>query len=336
VATNPVVSFAAITPTTISAGQSVTFTNTSVNGGNISEWVWGFATASGTNSFYVGVGDGNYTYTFTNSGTYNVTLKGVSIYGTSTATTTSNNYVSVTGPVFSATPTKGTAPLTVTFTNQSVGATNYFWSFGDGNTSTSTNPVDIYTNAGTYSVTLQAVINGGTNVLTKTNYIVVNPPLVAFTGSPTNGVAPLTVSFANMSTNAAYVWNFGDGNMSTNANPVDIYTNAGTYTVALQAIIPGATNSLTRTNYIVVSPAPVANFSVNTNSGFAPLTVTFTNLSANATSYAWSFGDGGTSISTNPAYTYTNTGDYSVTLQASALGVTSTNVQTGYIHVFVY
>jgi PKD repeat protein len=69
--------------------------------------------------------------------------------------------------------------LTVAFTNLSTGATNYSWDFGDGNTSTETNPVDIYTNVGTYSVTLTAVGPGGTNTLTLTNYIVtvIPPPL---------------------------------------------------------------------------------------------------------------------------------------------------------------
>jgi PKD repeat protein len=46
-----------------------------------------------------------------------------------------------------------------TFTNSSVGASTYSWDFGDGNTSTSTNPTNNYQVAGTYTVTLTA-ING--------------------------------------------------------------------------------------------------------------------------------------------------------------------------------
>ena len=74
---------------------------------------------------------------------------------------------------FDADPTNGMAPLTVVFTNHSSGATNYYWSFGDGNSSTSDNPANVYTNVGTYSVTLTGIGPGGTNSLTVNHYIVV-------------------------------------------------------------------------------------------------------------------------------------------------------------------
>lgn len=45
---------------------------------------------------------------------------------------------------------------TVTFTNQSMNATQYLWNFGDSFTSTTANPVHTYSSAGTYIVTLQA------------------------------------------------------------------------------------------------------------------------------------------------------------------------------------
>ena len=78
---------------------------------------------------------------------------------------------------FNATPTNGIVPLMVSFFNLSTNATNYSWDFGDGNTSTDINSVEVYTNIGTYSVTLTAVGPGGTNTLTLTNYIVtVSPP----------------------------------------------------------------------------------------------------------------------------------------------------------------
>jgi PKD repeat protein len=82
-------------------------------------------------------------------------------------------------------------------------------------------------------------------------------PAVSFLADPTNGPAPLGVAFTNLTTGATnYAWDFGDGNSSTNDNPSNIYTNAGTYTVSLTAIGGGITNTLTRTNYIVVTNAP--------------------------------------------------------------------------------
>ncbi|PYJ01004.1 MAG: hypothetical protein DME25_19205, partial [Verrucomicrobia bacterium] len=88
------------------------------------------------------------------------------------------------------------------------------------------------------------------------------PPVAGFAGSPTNGAAPLTVSFTNLSSGAtSYNWDFGDGHSSSVANPSNTYSNAGTYTVTLKAIGPGGTNTLARTNYVVVTnpPPPVTD-----------------------------------------------------------------------------
>lgn len=60
---------------------------------------------------------------------------------------------------FTGSPTSGTAPLTVTFTDQTEGAVSWVWSFGDGTTSTLKNPVHVYTVPGTYPVAL-AVSDG--------------------------------------------------------------------------------------------------------------------------------------------------------------------------------
>jgi PKD repeat protein len=78
---------------------------------------------------------------------------------------------------FEANPTSICAGNSVQFTNLSTNATSYNWTFTGGNPSSSTNanPVVIYTNPGNYSVTLIATGPGGSNTMTKTNYITVNP-----------------------------------------------------------------------------------------------------------------------------------------------------------------
>ena len=290
-----------------------------------------------------------------------VTVDGANITGTAT-----NGYLGVSGigsgshdieyvivtspPVigFIGGPTNGVAPLTVTFTNLSSNATNYVWNFGDGNaftTSSSINVTDTYTNAGSYTVILTATGPGGTNSLANTAYIVVTPPpppVAGFIGGPTNGAAPLTVTFTNLSSNATnYVWNFGDGNAfttSSSINVTDTYTNTGSYTVILTATGPGGTNSLTNTTFIVVTPPmpPVVGFVGGPTNGIAPLTVTFTNLSSNATNYVWNFGDGkmlGTSSKTNVTNTYTDAGSYTVILTATGSGGTNSLTNTAYIVV---
>lgn len=78
---------------------------------------------------------------------------------------------------FTADTVSGTIPLTVNFTNLTLGATIYKWDFGDGDISADENPTHVYDTAGTYSVTL--TVEEGTpdeQSLTKTNYITASPP----------------------------------------------------------------------------------------------------------------------------------------------------------------
>jgi PKD repeat protein len=114
---------------------------------------------------------------------------------------------SVSGPVvnFDASPLSGAVPLTVSFTNQSTGATNFSWAFGDGHASSSTHPVNIYTLAGSYSVRLTAIGNGVTNSLTCTNFVlatnlsllVVTPPSLDFCTTFIGSAAEASITVSN-------------------------------------------------------------------------------------------------------------------------------------------
>jgi len=86
-------------------------------------------------------------------------------------------YVPPPAPVasFTASPTSGLVPLTVSFTDTSSGSiTGRAWAFGDGNTSTSQNPTNIYLNPGTYTVREIVSGLGGATTNVKPNYIAVN------------------------------------------------------------------------------------------------------------------------------------------------------------------
>ena len=164
----PVAGFTA-EPTNGTAPLSVAFTNFSTGATNYS-WAFGDGNTSTLT---------NAANTYTNPGTYSVILTAIGPGGTDTLTQTNCILVAYPPPVagFTAEPTNGTAPLSVVFTSLSTGATNYAWTFGDGNTSTLTNAPNTYTNPGTYSVTLMAVGPGGSNTLTLASYIVaVSPP----------------------------------------------------------------------------------------------------------------------------------------------------------------
>lgn len=130
---------------------------------------------------------------------------------------------------------------------------------------------------------------------------------VALTASP-GGCAPWTVNFTDQSAppvNGAitgWLWDFGDGNTSTSQNPSHQYTTPGNYTVTLVVTFTGgctATATLPGTIPIYVSPQ--ANFSV---SDLGAGEYAFTNLSTNASSWSWDFGDGGFSGDPNPQHVY--------------------------------
>lgn len=156
---------------------------------------------------------------------------------------------------FSASPISGTVPLTVTFVNSSTNATDYLWDFGDGITSTVTNPSHIYSQAGAFTISLAAGNGIATDTLTRTGYITtVAPPVAAFSASPISGTVPLTVTFANSSTNAAgYLWDFGDGITSTLTGPLHTYSQTGTFTITLAAGDGLITDTLVRPEYITVT-----------------------------------------------------------------------------------
>lgn len=83
-----------------------------------------------------------------------------------------------------------------------------------------------------------------------------------------------------------------------------------------------------------IIPAPVADFSGTPLSGSAPLTVAFTDLSTNTpTSWAWTFGDGGTSTDQNPTHVYGYPGTYAVALTATNLGGANTMSKAAYVTV---
>jgi YVTN family beta-propeller protein len=318
----PVISFSA-SPTTGNVPLNVSFTDQST--GSPTSWNWNFGDGNTSK-------DQNPVHTFNNTGLYSVTLTASNDDGSNALTKT--NYIAVSSSLnapfaaFSASPTSGSVPLTVSFTDQSSGSpTSWNWNFGDGNASTDKNPVHTFNKTGSYSITLTASNEDGSNILTKSGYIIVssslNAPIAAFSASPTSGNVPLAVSFTDQSTGSPTSWNwdFGDGNASKDQNPVHKYNKTGLYSVSLTVSNANGGNALIKTGYIAVSgisDIPVTNFAASPTLGSLPFTVSFTDQSTGSpTSWAWNFGDGNTSKDQNPIHTFNKTGLYSVSLTSS-------------------
>ena len=292
----------------------VTFNNNSQDG-NTYTWDFGDTNISGSE---------NPIHTYDMEGTYLVTLIVTNDCGTMTFmedVTVSLVPVAPTA-AFTATETAGCAPFTVEYSSQSsANAVDLFWEFEGGMPATSTevNPVVVYTTIGSFSTTLTATNEAGNGVATEMDYVIVNDiPSIGF--SEVTNI--LVVDFINSTTNAdTYLWNFGDMNTSILENPTHTYAEVGTYTVTLTATNEcGSVELMTEVTVSLAPTAPTAAFSADVSEGCAPLTVTMTNLSSdNADSFSWEVTGPTpmTSSETNPVFTFSTAGTYSITLIAT-------------------
>jgi FOG: PKD repeat len=144
-----------------------------------------------------------------------------------------------------------------------------------------------------------------------------------FTVSSTSGCGlPQSVTFTDKSEKPdTWEWDFGDGNTSTEQNPIHTYTEEGEYTVTLKVTNTKYNTSDTHTKLVAIEVASV-DFTTGTPSDCTPYAITFEDASSfsgdgNITAWLWDFGNGNTSTLQNPVHTYTDSGDYSVSLTIS-------------------
>ncbi|NQU49115.1 MAG: PKD domain-containing protein [Planctomycetes bacterium] len=166
---NPPVADFSGNPLSVTAPLLVSFSDLSTN--SPTSWAWNF-------------GDGNTStqqdpsHTYTAAGNYTVTLNASNGDGSDSEVKT--NYISVSAggnpptAAFSGTPTSGTAPLDVSFTDASTGSpTSWAWDFGDGTTSTQQNPSHTYTAVGTHTVSLTVTNAYGNDMDEKVDHVTV-------------------------------------------------------------------------------------------------------------------------------------------------------------------
>ena len=141
-------------------------------------------TSKGGTSFLWNFGDGTTStdiypqHTFTQPGKYLVKLT-ANDPNTCNLTHDTSKYITVLPPpvaAFTFQPNKPVENTPHVFTNQSTGATHYWWEFGDGTTSTEVNPTHQYLRTGTYNVCLIATTQFGCqDTVCHTVSAIVNP-----------------------------------------------------------------------------------------------------------------------------------------------------------------
>jgi len=279
-------------------------------------------------------GDGNfsqaeepeYIYSNPNSqdSTYVVTFVAQSLYGCADTLEFELPVLGLPDAQFVATPAVQQFPdATIELVNLSSAneGADYAWNWGDGNTEISQDPDQpqnyTYETWGEFTV----VLTVGNSICSDTAFqvIEIEPPLpiAGFEGEG-KGCQPLVVEFTSTSTYAVeYLWDFGDGTISDEENPVHTYYESGTFNVALTVTGPGGEQDTEiRPAIVTVHPRAEAYFTVNPPVITIPDQVFFLNLSTNADSYFWDFGDGSTSTEFSPYHFYETTGWHPVTLYA--------------------
>ncbi|MFK7907500.1 MAG: PKD domain-containing protein, partial [Chitinophagales bacterium] len=127
----------------------------------------------------------------------------------------------------------------VTFNNASLNSTEYFWSFGDNNTSTEENPTHLYESEGIYDLMLIASFDGlCPDTLPLQNAVTVTrSPIADFTYENMDDPTPTgTIDFLNLSEGGIYYyWDFGDTKTSEEENPTHRYDYFGDKSVTLIA-----------------------------------------------------------------------------------------------------
>jgi gliding motility-associated-like protein len=294
---------------------TVSFTDQST--GSVGSWSWNFGNGN-TSTLQ------NPSAVYTAPGTYNVTL---TING-SGDTETKTGYIVVRdfpSGDFTFDKNAGCAPLQVQFTNSisttSGQITDWLWVFGDGGTSDQANPSYTFTEGGQRSISLKVTNQFGCETtLTKASAIEVNGPSVDFTPSVLVACqVPQLVEFTNLSSGngvLTYSWNFGDGGTSTALNSSHTFTQPGVYPVRLTVTDPqGCVGE------------QVVNISMGGESGldFTPSaiqvcrgeSVSFTiQADEPIISLQWDFGNNTVSSNLAPSISYSQPGNYVVTLTA--------------------
>lgn len=223
-----------------------------------------------------------------------------------------------------------TSPYQVFFKNNSrtgkSGKAQYIWDFGDGSGPYygETPPVHRYKSQGTYIVSLIMIDTSACNSpdTMRKNFTLLSKFVKATVNIPdVICVKAGGLYFANLSTNATSAfWDFGDGTTSTELSPTHKY-DTGTFTITVVVSNPNTCNLAdTLRKTITIKPGATADFI------HAPMipnpndSIRFTNLSKNALSYLWIFGDGEQSRAEHPAHLFRKTGTYKTCLVAKGFG----------------
>jgi endoglucanase len=308
---------ASVNPT---AGDTVVFTTTVQGGSGNYAYSWDFGDSSEA------LAGQSVEHAYGNPNTYSVKL---TVTDTATGLSAVSQFDLVVSAALSAeiTSTVPANPVVgekIAFTataNGGIGDYSYAWDLGDGSTATGTTANHTYAAAGHFTVTLTVKDSAG-KTATATQAVTVGAGLGATITAPSSIIAGTAATFTGAGTGgtgtySSYSWNFGDGTAAvTSAKPSHTFAATGTFTVTL-TVKDSSGKTATATKGVMVGAALSTSFTVTPASPIAGVAATFTSAPTGGSgsyTYAWAFGDGGTSTVAKPSHTYAVGGPYTVTL----------------------
>ncbi|MBL6962792.1 MAG: PKD domain-containing protein [Bacteroidetes bacterium] len=320
---SPVAGFTVNDTTQCLDGNSFSFTDLSVGGSGTIYYYWTFGDGSGSTAQ-------NPVHSYSTAGTYQVKL--LIHYGAFCKDSMQKQIVVYPTPIADFSVNDSTQCLTnnsLSFTNLSSitsGSMSYFWTFGDGSSSTATNPTHSYNTDGTYQVQLLVISSEGCSDSISSSIQIWPVPTASFSINNTSQCfGGNSFGFNNTSSiksgSLTYLWTFGDGNSSSSASPSYSYSSPGSYSVKL--VVSSAYSCQDSvTQNVLVSPMPIADFTISNDTqcldGNTFYFYDSSIISSGSISYNWNFGDGSTSNLQNPGHSYLNPGSYAVKLLISS------------------
>ncbi|GAB5539959.1 MAG: hypothetical protein Salg2KO_20620 [Salibacteraceae bacterium] len=217
------------------------------------------------------------------------------------------------------------------YTYDTTGVVDWYWSFGDGQTSTERHPENIYAQGGKYPVLMIVETEYGCIDSVHSTAVVNHNPIASFIADTLEGCSPHCVTFIDQSQYAdtsrmTYRWRMGDGNLMSDVNPTYCYRiedgqNYYEYEVELKVTSPdGCSDSARLGDMVRVHSNPYADFDFGSLSySILDPVVEYINYSQGGDSWLWHFGDSSSSTKQYPKpHEYIEPGDYEVVLETES------------------
>lgn len=210
----------------------------------------------------------------------------------------------------------GTIAVGFTFTGtaSSSGIDSIRWNFGDGTTSSATNPIHTFSAVGTYHTCVWVYSACGSDRFCK-DFVIrcLVPPTSSITASGSG--ATRTYIYSGTTTGLdSVVWQYSDGARASGLTSTHTFSAIGTYVVCVTAYNPCGIDSICRTVIVPCLVAPTASYSVTGT--LATRNFTYSGTTVGVDSIVWTYGDGRRDTGATATHSYAAAGTYTACVTA--------------------